>query len=65
MPSNPKSASVDPELQETEEPQSPSVDTEKQGFDHEPPNGGLQAWLQVVACFIFFMNSWYVLVLYC
>lgn len=33
-------------------------DTEKQKSVDEPPDGGLLAWLQVVACFIFFLNSW-------
>lgn len=42
------------------QPQIVSGDTEKQTSDDEPPNGGIQAWLQVVACFIFFLNSWYV-----
>ena len=26
---------------------------------HEPPNGGLVAWLQILGAFILFFNSWY------
>ena len=25
---------------------------------HEPPNGGLTAWLQIVGAFLIFFNSW-------
>lgn len=40
------------------QPRSLSTDSEKQVSDNNPPNGGLQAWLQVVACHLLFLNSW-------
>ncbi|KAF4550841.1 Non-canonical non-ribosomal peptide synthetase-like protein 3 [Elsinoe fawcettii] len=30
----------------------------KDNFADEPPNGGIVAWLQVLGCFLVFMNNW-------
>ncbi|PNS17208.1 hypothetical protein CAC42_7262 [Sphaceloma murrayae] len=30
----------------------------KDNFAEEPPNGGIVAWLQVLGCFLVFMNNW-------
>lgn len=39
----------------------PSTDAEKSDELGPPPDGGWQAWLQVLGSFFLFFNSWYVL----
>jgi len=34
------------------------VETEKSHHEEPPPNGGLDAWLQVLGSFFLFFNSW-------
>jgi hypothetical protein len=34
------------------------VESEKSHHEEAPPNGGLNAWLQVLGSFFLFFNSW-------
>ena len=39
-------------------PHGPATDAEKQDDPGPPPNGGFQAWLQVLGSFFLFFNCW-------
>ena len=34
------------------------IAAEKSSFEEPPPDGGLEAWLQVLGSFFLFFNSW-------
>jgi hypothetical protein len=34
------------------------VERDKSSYEEAPPNGGLDAWLQVLGSFFLFFNSW-------
>jgi hypothetical protein len=43
-----------------EESDTPKLVAQSQPALNPPPNGGLEAWVQVVGAFMLFFNSWYV-----
>ena len=51
---------LDAEASITRPPPDTAVDSEKGEDPGPPPNGGFQAWLQVLGSFFLFFNSWYV-----